>query len=208
MKHNFKVGQLYKVNDKLHSERGNIIEIINVDKFLDRVQYKTVISKTGSPIKSGFDFNSYFANTLEPFRFEKILITTDGTTTAKLFDGKDVVKTATAKCNPDDEFDFKTGATIAFDRLVKREPEKPKFTKEDLKTGMFVRMSDKTFGIIAGDKIVYENGGYDLLSVMCDDLTYMLYEVDAVINAVSFSDARRMIEINCKTHIIWRRGAK
>lgn len=162
MKHNFKVGQLYKVNDKLHSERGNIIEIINVDKFLDRVQYKTVISKTGSPIKSGFDFNSYFANTLEPFRFEKILITTDGTTTtAKLFDGKDVVKTATAKCNPDDKFDFKTGAKIAFDRLV--EPEKPKF-----KIGDFVKIKSCTryghnfpVGVFVEIKDILSDGNID-----------------------------------------------
>ncbi len=50
---------------------------------------------------------------------KKIVITTDGkTTTARIFDGKRVVKTTTARCAPEDEFDFKTGAKIAFDRLV------------------------------------------------------------------------------------------
>ena len=54
---------------------------------------------------------------------EKIVITTDGkTTTAKKYDGKTVVKTAVAKCSPDDKFDFDTGAKIAFDRLIGREP--------------------------------------------------------------------------------------
>ena len=52
----------------------------------------------------------------------KIVITIDGTeTVARLFDGKECVKTATAKCSPDDEFDFEVGARIAFDRLVKKE---------------------------------------------------------------------------------------
>lgn len=54
----------------------------------------------------------------------RIVITTDGvTTTAKLYDGKKVIKSATAKCSPDDEFDFNIGAKIAFERLnAKRVP--------------------------------------------------------------------------------------
>lgn len=49
----------------------------------------------------------------------KIVISTDGkTTTAKMYDGKTVTKTATAKCSPDDKFDFVTGAKIAFERLT------------------------------------------------------------------------------------------
>lgn len=50
---------------------------------------------------------------------QKIVITTDGvkTTTARLYEGKQVIKTAVAKCSPDDEFDFNIGAKIAFDRL-------------------------------------------------------------------------------------------
>lgn len=54
---------------------------------------------------------------------DKIVITTDGkTTTATKYDGKTIVKTAVAKCSPDDTFDFDTGAKIAFDRLIGREP--------------------------------------------------------------------------------------
>lgn len=49
----------------------------------------------------------------------KIVITTDGTETlARLYDGEKVVKTATAKCSPDDTFDFATGARLAYDRLM------------------------------------------------------------------------------------------
>ena len=49
---------------------------------------------------------------------EKIVVTANGkTTTAKLYNGKTVVKTAEAKCSPDDEFDFLTGAHLAVSRL-------------------------------------------------------------------------------------------
>lgn len=49
----------------------------------------------------------------------KIVITTDGITTlARLYDGNNVIKSAEAKCSPDDEFDFSTGAKIAFERLT------------------------------------------------------------------------------------------
>lgn len=58
----------------------------------------------------------------------KIVITTDGAETlARLYDGNKVIKTATAKCAPDDKFSFETGAKIAFERLfdgVKKEEPK------------------------------------------------------------------------------------
>ena len=53
---------------------------------------------------------------------KKIVITTDGkTTTAKLYNGKNIIKTAKTKCSPEDEFDFNTGALIAFGRLTDSE---------------------------------------------------------------------------------------
>lgn len=62
-------------------------------------------------------------------RENKIVITSDGEKTlARLYDGNKIIKTATAKCSPDDDFDFETGATIAFDRLFdKHEKEEPKY---------------------------------------------------------------------------------
>lgn len=55
----------------------------------------------------------------EPVNTQKIVITTDGNETlARLYDGKKVVKTATAKCSPDDTFDFETGAKLAFSKLM------------------------------------------------------------------------------------------
>lgn len=56
---------------------------------------------------------------IDPSFNQKIVITTDGTTTtAKMYHGKTVAATATATCNPDDKFDFETGAKIAFHRLI------------------------------------------------------------------------------------------
>lgn len=52
----------------------------------------------------------------------KIVITADGNVTlARLYYDKTVIKSATAKCSPDDKFDFATGAKIAFARLIGEE---------------------------------------------------------------------------------------
>lgn len=72
---------------------------------------------------------------------QKIVITTDGgTTTAKLYHGKTVNKTATAKCSPDDKFDFVEGAKIAFNRLTDREIHKSETGK--IKVGDLVKVVD------------------------------------------------------------------
>lgn len=50
---------------------------------------------------------------------QKIVVTSDGKrTTAKLYDGKNLVKTATASCAPEDKFDFNYGAALAIERLT------------------------------------------------------------------------------------------
>lgn len=49
---------------------------------------------------------------------KKVKIETDGeTTTATLYEGRKVIRTATAKCAPEDEFDFELGMNLALDRL-------------------------------------------------------------------------------------------
>lgn len=61
---------------------------------------------------------------------KRIVITSDGVETlARLYEGNKVIKTAVAKCSSDDEFDFETGASIAFDRLTGE--EKPKYKPGD-----------------------------------------------------------------------------
>lgn len=61
---------------------------------------------------------------LEPIR-EKIVITTDGvTTTARKYDGKNLIKEAKAVCSKDDTFNFDVGAKLAMERLMAE--DKPK----------------------------------------------------------------------------------
>ena len=63
---------------------------------------------------------------------QKIVITADGRETlARLYEGNKVIKSATAKCNPEDTFDFKVGAKLAFDRLVgvAKVTKEPRFFK-------------------------------------------------------------------------------
>ena len=74
-----------------------------------------------------------YTNSVKPLNpSDKILITSDGvTTTAKQFDGKKLVKAETAKCAPDDTYEFGVGAKIAFDRLMNGRPgrvDKPDVT--------------------------------------------------------------------------------
>ena len=80
---------------------------------------------------------------------QSIHIYTDGvTTTAILREGKKTVKKATAKCHPDDEFDFDRGAEIAFDRLFGKEPEQPteqpkvREVKRRAKLGEWIKIVD------------------------------------------------------------------
>lgn len=174
---NFERGQRYRVGNGVAdaNERGNVIVITMVMKEVGTgnvwVHYKTVASKNAAYVTSRFTPGSNFAKSLIPLSNNKIIITTDGTTTmAKMYDGKQVVKTATAKCNPDDEFDFKKGAVIAFDRLVKEEPKKPNF-----KVGDFVRIKGVThlhyfpIGTIVEVKRIDNDG--DLICYGCRDFT-------------------------------------
>lgn len=68
-------------------------------------------------------FEPAIAGLAETFN-HKIIITSDGKETlARMYDGKTVVKSAKAICCPDDTFDFKTGAELAFDRLIRESPK-------------------------------------------------------------------------------------
>lgn len=75
----------------------------------------------------GSDFWYVRESDMKPFKPaimpQKIVITTDGkTTTARLFDGKKLVKRAEAKCAPSDTFDFAVGAELAVKRLMGANP--------------------------------------------------------------------------------------
>ena len=77
--------------------------------------------------KSDFGFWWGFSDDmLVPAVDKKIVITTDGKTTlARLYEDKKIVKTAKAKCSPEDKFDFIAGAELAFERLTQNKVKKP-----------------------------------------------------------------------------------
>ena len=63
----------------------------------------------------------------------KVVITTDGkTTTAKMYEGKKLLKAAESSCSPEDTFDFAIGAKLALERVTEKEPK--------FKIGQFVRV--------------------------------------------------------------------
>lgn len=132
---------------------------------------------------------------------QKIVITTDGkTTTARMFEGKKLIKSAEAKCHPDDGFDFETGAKVAFDRLVERE-EKVK-PKELLKNGVFGRSKNFGWFVVVGNKFVFEKTGYASIDSYDEELIAGVYstdEIEVIVNAKSFDGAKQ------EKDIIWRR---
>lgn len=74
-----------------------------------------------------------------------VVITTDGkTTTATLREGKKIIKTGKAVCADSDEFDFMTGAEIAFTRLVcNRTEDKPAYreVRRQAKPGEYIKLT-------------------------------------------------------------------
>lgn len=110
----------------------------------------------------------------------KIVITTDGVETlARLYDGKKVVKSATAKCSSSDKFDFNTGAKIAFERLVGE--EKPKNTesekphrKSKFEVGKYYKACGYLAGIIKITKIDEKSEERD--GVLLDRMYYEVIE--------------------------------
>lgn len=66
---------------------------------------------------------------LIPKSTQKLIVTVNGAETlARLYEGNKVIKSATAKCSPDDTFDFEKGAKLAIDRLFgKNEKKAPQY---------------------------------------------------------------------------------
>lgn len=108
----------------------------------------------------------------------KIVITTDGTETiARLYDGKKVIKSATAKCSPYDKFDFNTGVKIAVDRLLgvdkSKTAEKP-YRKSKFEVGKYYKADGLFNGIIKITKIAEK--GDEQLGIIVDRMYYEVVE--------------------------------
>lgn len=126
----FKVGDKVRVRKDLEVDKWYGDDSV-VDEMLQMRGKEVTISRIiNSEYKILEDFGGWCwtDEMFEPKCDRKILITSDGTETlARLYDGKKVIKTATANRLPEDVFDFATGAKLAFARLIgedKPEPEK------------------------------------------------------------------------------------
>lgn len=117
----FTVGKVYDVvNGRITNDNGHTYQSYHVGGVLEYLS------------------DWYKFERVEPAN-QKIVITTDGKTTlARLYDGKTVVKSAEAKCSPEDTFDFVTGATLAMSRLFTPKPEKQK--EPEIRVGTIVKI--------------------------------------------------------------------
>ena len=127
----FKVGDRVRVIKDFDGAKKGMVGTIAVVRDEKIVGVKFDKKFYGGHLLAGRCESGYghwvFPDCIELISGNKIVITADGaTTTARFYDGKKVIKAAKAECSPEDEFDFKIGAKIAFDRLVDNEIKNPR----------------------------------------------------------------------------------
>lgn len=134
-KRKFKVGERY--TSKLFVDKGAVIEITKISG--DVVSYKDIAGRTYS-VKN-FEIGSLFSDMLKKVGSETIVIYRNDNKVIAL--DKSTGEKAEAKCNPADEFDFRTGAKLAFNRLM-GEDVKPdngvREVKRKAKVGEYVKI--------------------------------------------------------------------
>lgn len=123
----FKVGDKARVTNVIHAVKNGYV---GEEVIIKSINPNGELYKHGTHYGVEHSCFVFLEKELEPINEKKIVITVNGTETlAKLYEGNKVIKSAVAKCSPEDEFDLETGARIAFDRLVGEKPveEKPKY---------------------------------------------------------------------------------
>ena len=198
----FKVGDMVIGNDKAN-EHYNITKKGWIGKVTFVKEDGNVIKVTGVGIANCSVDVSCF-DLYKPASNNKIVITTDGkVTTATLYDGREKVKTAKSSCHPEDTFDFKTGAKIAFNNLMREEPKvKP---KELLKNGMFVLSQDNYWYVKVDDYFVGENGGFNTVDYYNENLCWCGksdHYIAAIVVAKSFDSAKLKYK---NGDVVWKR---
>lgn len=154
-KRKFKVGERYK--SRMILDNAAVIEITEING--DFVSYKDVVRETSG--RKMFEIGSLFSDNLEKVGSETIVIYRNDKKVVAL--DKTTGKKAEAKCNPSDEFDFRTGAKLAFNRLM-GEDVKPdngvREVKRKAKVGEYVKIVYAMPCLIP-----YKNG--DIFKVNC-----------------------------------------
>lgn len=142
----------FNIGDKVktHSERGRgvngVAYVSSMEEYSGVIARIEDINGTNGVEKWFYRLENtpfyWHESLLEAVKNEnKIVITTDGTTTrAALYDGHKLIREAKAICSKEDAFKFETGAKIAFERLTAKPAVKAKPKKElkPLNTKIFV----------------------------------------------------------------------
>lgn len=141
---NFKVGDIVRRNDvprvdeygvTNHDMRSAKVIEVAPNSYLDKISIRLeVLDHVRSYNNhSKFWVQANYFEKIKPAKPETIVIYRDGDKVYAL--DKTTGKKTCAKCHPHDEFDFKTGAELAFNRLLgkadKTEEPEPKFKKGD-----------------------------------------------------------------------------
>lgn len=145
--HKFKVGDRYKSG--YFADNDAVIEITEISG--GTVFFKDVVGE--SIVLKHFQIGSIFSAALEKVDTTIVIYRNDNKVVAL---DKSTGEKAEANCNPADEFDFRTGAKLAFNRLM-GEDVKPdngvREVKRKAKVGEYIKIVDaKPF------LIPYENG--------------------------------------------------
>lgn len=152
--HKFKVGERY--TSKLFVDKGAVIEITEISG--GTVFYKDVVGE--SICLKHFQIGSIFSAALEKVDTTIVIYRKDNKVIAL---DKSTGEKAEANCNPADEFDFRTGAKLAFNRLM-GEDAKPdngvREVKRKAKVGEYIKVVYAMPCLIP-----YKNG--DIFKVNC-----------------------------------------
>jgi hypothetical protein len=169
VKRKFKVGERYKC--RMILDNGAVIEITEING--DFVSYKDVARETFG--RKVFEIGSIFSDNLEKVEkveSETIVIYRNDNKVVAL--DKSTGEKAEANCNPADEFDFRTGAKLAFNRLM-GEDVKPdngvREVKRKAKVGEYIKIVDAQPWMIP-----YKNG--DIFKVISTSKPGVVIEKD------------------------------
>lgn len=150
-KHKFKVGDRYKSG--YFADNDAVIEITEISG--GTVFYKDVVGESIG--LKHFQIGSIFSAALEKVDTTIVIYRNDNKVVAL---DKSTGEKAEANCNPADEFDFRTGAKLAFNRLMGEDvkPDDVREVKRKAKIGEYIKVVDahSIFG-------TYKNG--DILKV-------------------------------------------
>lgn len=163
--HKFKVGDRYKSG--YFADNDAVIEITEISG--GTVFFKDVVGE--SIVLKHFQIGSIFSAALEKVDTTIVIYRNDNKVVAL---DKSTGEKAEAKCNPADEFDFWTGAKLAFNRLM-CEDVKPdngvREVKRKAKVGEYIKIVDAMPFLIS-----YKNG--DIFKVISTDKSGVVVEKD------------------------------